>query len=117
MKHFHLLMMVLTIGCFIYSAYGILKNVPAPRLFSILSHVVYLLVVLTGLHLLWQLSQVAGVQHWAYAKIVLLVVAISAMIKARKATAPNHAKAGVGIAFVALIAIVGLALVKPVLGG
>lgn len=114
MKHFHLLMVVLTLGAFIYSSVAIIRQKPLGKVYQIASHVIYTLVVVTGAFLLWQLSQVAGVQHWAYAKIVLLIVAISAMIKARKN--PATAKAGILLSWIALIAILGLAITKPILG-
>ncbi len=114
MKHFHLLMVVMTLGLFAYSSWAILKEKPLGKVYLWLSHVIYALVVLTGLHLLVILSKVAGVQHWAYAKIVLLIVAISATIKARKN--PNQARAGLLLAWVALAGILFLAITKPVLG-
>ncbi len=109
-------MVVLTIGLFCYSALGIVQNKTPAKAFFMLSHLVYTLVVLTGVYLLWRLSQVAGTQHWAYAKIVLLVVAISAMIKARKASATKERYVGLGVAAIALVATIGLAITKPVLG-
>lgn len=113
MKHFHLFMAFLTLMCFAYSTVMIVKSKALSKTYQIVSHIVYTFVVLTGGYLLWQLSQVAGVQHWAYAKLILLIVAISAMIKARKN--PSHAKAGILLAWVALSGIIGLAFIKPVL--
>lgn len=116
MKHLHLLMVVLTVVLFIMSAYRIITNQPKNRMLSIASHIVYTLAVGSGLALLYQLWQVAGVQHWAIAKIVLLVVAISAMIKASKKSGKPEAKTGVAVAFFALICIVVFAFTKPILG-
>lgn len=113
MKHFHLLMVVITIALFLYSSYAIATKKAVSRLFFVISHIVYFLVIATGLHLLVMLSKVAGVQHWAYAKIVLLIVAISAIIKARKN--PEKASAGLMIVWVAMFGIIGLAIIKPVL--
>ena len=116
MKHFHLLMVVLTIGLFCYSAWAILQNKTLGKAFFMASHLIYLLVVMTGLYLLWQLAQVAGAQPWAYAKIVLLIVAISAMMKARKATVIVQQRVGLVISALALLATLGLAVLKPTLG-
>lgn len=114
MKHAHLLMVVLTLGLFGYSTVMILTQKPLTKTYQIISHIVYLLVAITGLYLLFILSQVAGVQHWVYAKIILLVVAISALIKARRR--PNHKITGIAISWISLAGILGLAVLKPVLG-
>lgn len=116
MKHLHLLMAVLTIVLFVFSAYRIMTNQPKNRTLSIISHVVYTLAVGSGLMLLYRLWQVAGAQHWAIAKLILLIVAISSMIKASKKAGKPEAKTGIAVAFFALICIVGFAVIKPVLG-
>ncbi|MDO5651193.1 MAG: SirB2 family protein [Moraxella sp.] len=116
MKHFHLLMMAVTLALFMLSSYRILTDKPANRALFITSHVVYLLVVATGLVLLYPLWQAAGVQHWAIAKIILLIVAISAMIKARKNQGKPAAKAGIFVAAVAVGCLLGFAIFKPILG-
>lgn len=82
-----------------------------------ITHTLYAFLVGTGVYLLYLLGKAgAGPQHWAYAKIVLLVVAVSAIIKARKSATKNQAKAGILLSFVALVGIVVLAFTKPVLG-
>lgn len=116
MKHLHMLVAVITIACFCYSSFCILKGKQVGKAYMAVTHSLYAVLVGSGLYLLWLLSQVAGVQHWAYAKLVLLVVAVSAMIKARKSKALAQAKAGILVAFVALAGILFLAVAKPVLG-
>lgn len=116
MKHLHMLVAVITIACFCYSSFCILKGKQVGKVYMAVTHSLYAVLVGSGLYLLWLLSQVAGVQHWAYAKLVLLVVAVSAMIKARKSKALAQAKAGILVAFVALAGILFLAVAKPVLG-
>lgn len=116
MKHLHMLVAVITIACFCYSSFCILKGKQVGKAYMAVTHSLYAVLVGSGLYLLWVLSQVAGAQHWAYAKLVLLVVAVSAMIKARKSKALTQAKAGILVAFVALAGILFLAVAKPVLG-
>lgn len=116
MKHFHILLAVLTILLFCYSAFCILKQRQVGKGYMAVTHTLYALLVLSGAYLLWLISQVAGVQHWAYAKIVLLVVAVSAMIKARRSQKITQAKAGILLAFVSLVGILWLAFTKPMLG-
>lgn len=117
MKHLHMLMAFLTVGLFCYSSYCILAQKTVGKAYMVITHTLYALLVGTGLYLLWLLGKAgAGPQHWAYAKIVLLVVAVSAIIKARKSKTKNQAKAGILVSFVALVAILGLAFSKPMLG-
>lgn len=116
MKHLHMLMAVLTIACFCYSSFCILKGKQVGKAYMAVTHSLYAILVGSGLYLLWVISQVAGVQHWAYAKLILLVVAVSSMIKARKSKTPSQAKAGILVTFVALAGILYLAIAKPILG-
>lgn len=113
MKHFHLLMIALTLAFFAYSSFAILTNKAVSKAYMAVSHTVFALTILTGLHLFVILSRVAGVQHWAIAKVVLLVVAISAIIKARRK--PNTARVGIFIVWVCMAGILFLAVAKPVL--
>lgn len=76
---------------------------------------VYLAVVASGAYLLWILTALAGVQYWAYGKILLLVVAIVLTIKARKN--PNNATFGIALVWVSLAGILALAFIKPTLFG
>lgn len=117
MKHLHMLMAVLTIATFCYSAFCIVKQKQVGKPYMAVVHSLYAVLVGSGLYLLHLLGK-AGVtgQHWAYAKIILLVVAVSAMIKARKSKVMGQAKAGIIVSFVALAGIIFLAIVKPVLG-
>lgn len=118
MKHLHMLMALITLCLFAYQAQFVVrgKTLALSRAFKGVSHLVYLLLVGSGLWLFWQLTQVAGVQHWAIAKMILLVMAVSANIKAMRPT--NHAgqaKAGMLIAFVAYVGVIVLAVTKPML--
>lgn len=117
MKHFHILVAVLTIAMFCYSSFCIINNKTVSKAYMAITHTLYAFLVGTGVYLLYLLGKAgAGPQHWAYAKIVLLVVAVSAIIKARKSATKNQAKAGILLSFVALVGIVVLAFTKPVLG-
>lgn len=111
MKHLHLLSIALTIGLFVYSSVSILRQKAVSRSFMMISHLVYALAVLSGLYLFAIISRVAGLQHWAIAKAVLLIVAISASIKARKH--PKTARAGVFLMWVCVVGILFLAITKP----
>lgn len=113
MKHIHLFMVVLTLMLFGYSSVRIVSKKPLGKAYHIISHLVYLGVVVSGAYLLWVLSRVAGVQHWAYAKIFLLIIAIFVMIKARKN--PVNAKVGISLAWISLGAVLFLAVTKPTL--
>lgn len=116
MKHLHMLMAVVTIALYLYQASLVMRaNKPAlSKAFKGASHAIYTLLVASGLYLFWQIYQVAGFQAWAVAKIILLIVAVSAVIKAlRPSTALPQAKAGFLIAGVAYVGIVFLAVAKP----
>lgn len=119
MKHLHMLMAVITLLIYLYQAVPIFMGKKAKRSAALTgaTHLVYTVLMLTGLWLFWQLYQVAGVQHWAIAKLVLLVVAVSAAIKAlrNQELAPPQAKAGMLICGVAYAGIVFLAVTKPIL--
>ncbi|WP_323841832.1 MULTISPECIES: SirB2 family protein [unclassified Moraxella] len=119
MKHLHLLMAFFTLLIFAYQAVFVVsgKQLILSRTFKGINHLVYLLLVSSGLMLFWQLTQVAGLQHWAIAKLVLLIVAISANVKAlRPASTIGQSKAGMLIAAIAYVGVIILALTKPVLG-
>ncbi|GAA0317272.1 SirB2 family protein [Psychrobacter aestuarii] len=115
MKHLHMLMAVLIIILFLYQSYlAISANKRAPKAIKIGTHILYALLILSGGWMLMQLMSVGAPVQWVMAKIVLLVAAISASIKAfnPQATAAQT-KAGVFIAGVAYIGIVMLAFIKP----
>lgn len=115
MKHVHMLMAFITIGLFIYQSYLVLTaNRRIGRGGKIATHVLYLLLVATGGWMLMQLMAVNAPVQWVFAKIILLLAAISASIKAFRETAtPSQQKVGMLIAAVAYIGIVILAFVKP----
>lgn len=119
MKHFHLLMVAITILLFLYQAVLVFlgKTVARSKAFTGVSHLIYTLLVISGLFLFWQLYQATGtLQHWAIAKLILLVMAVSANIKAiRNQASSGQAKAGMLIAGVAYVGIVVLAITKPML--
>lgn len=115
MKHLHMLMAVVVILLFLYQSYlAISANKRAPKAVKIGTHIVYAVLILSGGWMLMQLISVNAPVQWVMAKIVLLVAAISASIKAfnPQATAAQT-KAGVFIAGVAYIGIVMLAFIKP----
>lgn len=116
MKHLHLLMAVVTLAIFLYQAMQVFlgKNGQLAKPVKIATHIIYTLVIGSGLMMALQLTKVIGFPMWVMAKIVLLVVAISSTMKATRATAtPVQAKAGMVIAMIAYVAIVVLALTKP----
>lgn len=116
MKHLHMLMALIAIVLFVYQASFVVRGrtVALSKAFKGVSHLFYLLLVASGLYLFWQIYQVAGLQHWAVAKIILLIVAVSANIKAiRPNTTLAQAKAGMFLAMVSYVGILVLAISKP----
>jgi uncharacterized membrane protein SirB2 len=115
MKHLHTLLVVLVIGLFLYQSYLVLStNGRAPRAIKIANHIVYALIILSGAWMLMQLMSVNAPVQWVFAKIILLVAAISAGAKAFKAQAtPTQSKVGILIAAAAYIGIIILAYAKP----
>lgn len=115
MKHLHTLIAVLLIALFLYQSYLVLStNKRAPRVVKISTHIIYALIILSGIWMLMQLMNANVPVQWVFAKVILLVAAISASIKAFNPNAtPVQSKVGVLIAAVAYIGIVILAYVKP----
>ena len=115
MKHLHMLMAVLTVVLFLYQSYLVLSaNKRASRVFKIATHIIYTLLILSGAIMLMQLMSVNAPVQWVFAKIILLIAAISSSIKAFNANAtPAQRKAGILIASVAYVGIVILAFAKP----
>ena len=116
MKHAHMLMALILIALFLWQAVLVFtapKGQGLPKPAKIGAHVMYALVILTGAVTAMPFG--AGiVPHWLIAKMVLLIVAISATVKAtRQTTTPNQAKIGILIAFIAYMGILTLAFVKP----
>ncbi|MGP4714950.1 SirB2 family protein [uncultured Psychrobacter sp.] len=115
MKHLHTLLALIVIGLFIYQSILVLSaNKQAPRVIKIANHIVYLLIIVSGAWMLMQLMSVNAPVQWVFAKIILLVAAISASIKAFKPDAtPSQSKVGIIIAGIAYASIVTLAYTKP----
>ena len=115
MKHLHMLMAALVIALFLYQSYLVLSaGNRAPRPIKIATHIVYALLILSGGWMLMQLMSVNAPVQWVFAKIILLVAAISASIKAFNPQATSiQSKAGIFIAALAYVGIVVLAVVKP----
>ncbi|UNU73068.1 SirB2 family protein [Moraxella nasovis] len=116
MKHLHLLMVVITLGLFLYHAIVVLmgKKVAVSRYLTIMTHISLLLLVVSGLYMLAVWYQFTAM--WAIAKLILLIVAVSASMKAMRATATKaQAKFGMFIALIAYGAILVLAVKKPIL--
>lgn len=115
MKHLHMLMAVLAIMLFLYQSYLVLgANKLAPRAVKIANHIIYALIIVSGAVMLMQLMSANAPVQWVFAKIVLLIAAISASIKAFNPNATSgQRKTGILIAGVAYIGIVILALTKP----
>ena len=91
-------------------------NLKGRTAFVALQHLSYILIVLTGMSLLVMNQFV--VKPWFYAKIILFLVLISSLIKAYKkedSILLAQRRAGLVISAVALLAILGLVMVKPVL--
>ena len=90
-------------------------NLKGRTAFVALQHLSYILIVLTGMSLLVMNQFV--VKPWFYAKIILFLVLISSLIKAYKkedSILLAQRRAGLVISAVALMAILGLVMVKPV---
>ena len=91
---------------------GRIASAGLARFFKIAPHVVYTVLVACGLYLLLQLPNVYP--YWLIAKMVLVVVAVSASTKAFKDTATrDQFKRGVFVAALAYAGIIGLIVVKP----
>lgn len=115
MKHLHMLIAVITVVLFLWQSYLLMsKGTRFDKKGKIATHVVYTLLIISGvLNVMPLLSANASLQ-WVVAKIILLLAAISASIKAFRATAtPAQSKSGIFIAFIAYVAIFILAFAKP----
>ncbi|MCY1163541.1 Invasion protein expression up-regulator [compost metagenome] len=123
-KIVHMISVTLLIGVVIARAFtlfvGVQGNQPNPvarKLFVALQHLSMTLIVLTGLTSL--VIKNFEVQSWFYAKVVLFLVLFSSLMKAYKKDDRIllvQRRAGLAIAMVALIAIIGLVMVKPNFG-
>ncbi len=115
MKHLHMLMAVLIIVLFLYQSYLVLSsNSRAPRVVKISTHIVYAVIILSGAWILMQLMSANAPVQWVFAKIILLIAAISASMKAfNNHATPAQSKAGILIAGLAYAGILILAIAKP----
>ena len=115
MKHLHMLMAVITVVLFLWQSYLVMaKGTRFDKKGKIASHVVYTLLIISGVLNVMPLLSASAPLQWVAAKIILLIAAISASIKAFRATAtPAQSKSGIFIAFIAYVAIFILAFVKP----
>ena len=123
-KIVHMISVTLLIGVVTARAFtlfvGVQGNQPNPvarKLFVALQHLSMTLIVLTGLTSL--VIKNFEVQSWFYAKVVLFLVLFSSLMKAYKKDDRIllvQRRAGLAIAMVALIAIIGLVMVKPNFG-
>ena len=123
-KIVHMISVTLLIGVVIARAFtlfvGVQGNQPNPvarKLFVALQHLSMTLIVLTGLTSL--VIKNFEVQSWFYAKVVLFLVLFSSLMKAYKKDDRIllvQRRAGLAIAMVALMAIIGLVMVRPNFG-
>ena len=123
-KIVHMISVTLLIGVVIARAFtlfvGVQGNQPNPvarKLFVALQHLSMTLIVLTGLTSL--VIKNFEVQSWFYAKVVLFLVLFSSLMKAYKKDDRIllvQRRADLAIAMVALMAIIGLVMVKPNFG-
>lgn len=129
MKHVHMLFAFLTIALFLYQfglVYGGRVAALNQRGLKIGSHVLYTLLLISGVVTVMPVPQAIGVPHWVWAKIALWVVAIVATVVALRqarvapdatttAVVPALAKGLMLVALLAYLGIVGLAFSKPML--
>lgn len=115
MKHLHMLIAVITVVLFLWQSYLVMtKGQRFDKKGKIATHVVYTLLIISGALNVMPLLQADAPLQWVAAKIILLIAAISASIKAFRATAtPAQSRTGIFIAFIAYVAIFVLAFVKP----
>lgn len=118
MKHFHLMMVAITLGLFFYQFSMVMfakqNNAFHSKKLFIATHIIYTFLMISGILTALPLLKAGIFPHWLVAKVVLLIVAISATIKAtRKSDTPAQTKMGLLIAMVAYAGIVILAIVKP----
>ncbi|WP_166169803.1 SirB2 family protein [Acinetobacter sp. SA01] len=123
-KIVHMIAVTLLIGAILARAFtlfvGVNGNQPNPvaRKFLVAwQHLAMTIIVLTGLTSL--VIKNFEVQSWFYAKIILFLVLFSSLIKAYKkddSILLIQRRAGLMIAVAALIAIIGLVIIKPNFG-
>lgn len=92
-------------------------NSKGRKAYVALQHLAFTLVIGTGLILLFLNN--FQVQPWFYAKVVLVIVMLSSLIKAYRQDASVlliQRRAGVLISCVAFMAIIGIVMIKPTFG-
>ncbi|WP_180028969.1 SirB2 family protein [Acinetobacter sp. YH16032] len=100
--------------------FGVENQQPNPKgrkAYVALQHLAFTLVIGTGLILLFLNN--FQVQPWFYAKVVLVIVMLSSLIKAYRQDASVlliQRRAGVLISCVAFMAIIGIVMIKPTFG-
>lgn len=115
MKHLHIMMAVLLIALFLYQSYVVLRaNKQPPFAVKISTHILYAVIIISGAGMLVQLMSANAPVQWVFAKVILLVAALSASIKAfNPSAAPSQTKTGILVAGIAYIGILILAFTKP----
>lgn len=124
LKSLHVLGIVLFVIMLILQTWMLFKNqeidvnhLKYRRLFVIVQHSMFSVLMVTGLTLLYLKG--FNVQHWFYAKVILFLVLMSAVIKAFKTRGQPillvQRRGGVVLAWIALISILLLVWFKPVL--
>ena len=96
---------------------GNLPNPVARKLFVALQHLAISVIALTGVAAL--VMKNFEVQPWFYAKVILFLVLVSSLTKAYKkddSVLLLQRRAGLFIAIISLISIVGLVMIKPNFG-
>ncbi|WP_264752880.1 SirB2 family protein [Psychrobacter sp. ENNN9_III] len=89
-------------------------NSRAPKAVKIATHIIYALVIGSGAIMLMQLISANAPVQWVFAKVILLVAAISASVKAfHNHATPGQRKTGILISAIAYTGIVILAFAKP----
>ncbi|MEB3754610.1 SirB2 family protein [Acinetobacter sp. MD2(2019)] len=93
-------------------------NWPYRRIFILIQHGSFALILLTGLTLLY--LKHFQVQSWFYAKMILFVVIVSSVIKAFKPSSGTEIlwvqrRGGMVLAWIAFFAILYLVKIKPAL--
>lgn len=127
MKHLHMLFAFLTIALFLYQfglVYGGRVAALNQRGLKIGSHVLYTLLLISGILTVMPVARAIGVPHWVWAKIGLWIVAIVTTVLALRqarvapsavttAVVPASAKGMMLVALLTYVGIVGLAFSKP----